>query len=191
MTPVFLHPTAARRLDDTELVTRLRNGDDAAFTKLVERHETALLAYARGVLGGAHHDAEECVQDAFIRALEFLRNQPDRDINLKPWLYTITRNACLDRLRKPQRNVDLAPLQAVLPDSSADPHRQAVAHEELAVLISGLQELPARQRAALVMREFEGRSHETLGATLGVSVGASKALVCRARAGLAHLHDAA
>src|SRR3954454_7620342 len=114
MTSATLSPVAVHQLSDEALVQRLRNGDDNAFTALVERHEAALRGYARGVLGGSHHDAEECVQDAFIRALDFLRNQPEREAALKPWLYTITRNACLDRLRKPHRTVNLEGLQGVL-----------------------------------------------------------------------------
>src|SRR4051812_1405744 len=70
MTSATLSPLAVHQLTDHDLVERLRDGDDDAFTTLVERHEPALRTYARGVLGGSHHDAEECVQDAFIRALD-------------------------------------------------------------------------------------------------------------------------
>ncbi len=188
-----LHPVPTTVLSDDDLVARLRDGRDDVFETLVARHEPALLAYARGVLGGSHHDAEEVVQDVFMRALNFLRTRPDREIALKPWLYTITRNACLDRLRRPSRTVDLEPLEGVLADSggSADPHRSAVQREELRLVVGGLKSLPERQRRALVMRELEGRSHESLGERLGVSVGASKALVCRARQGLADIKLAA
>lgn len=188
---VPMHSSPTFQPSDDELVARLRDGRDDAFEQLVARHEQALLAYARGVLGGSHHDAEECVQDAFMRALNFLRTREDREVALKPWLYTITRNACLDRLRRPSRSVELDALEGVLADPTSDPHRSAVQREELRLVVGGLKALPDRQRAALLMREFEGRSHETLGARLGVSVGASKALVCRARAGLADLRLAA
>jgi RNA polymerase sigma-70 factor (ECF subfamily) len=191
MTVLTLHPSLTSHRSDEDLVARLRDGDDDAFTSLVERYESLLLAYARNVLGGSHHDAEECVQDAFIRALGFLKTRRDREITLKPWLYTITRNACLDRLRKPNRSVNLESLQGVLRDNGADPHGRAVAREQLGVVVGGLKALPDRQRAAIVMHELEGRSHESLGAQLGVSVAASKALVCRARQGMSHLRDAA
>ncbi|WP_354697800.1 ECF RNA polymerase sigma-E factor [Paraconexibacter sp. AEG42_29] len=193
MTTVLLHPAARTTDADAALVARVRNGDDQAFTTLVLRHEQALIAYARTVLGGAHHDAEECVQDAFVRALTFLRRQTDRDIALKPWLYTIVRNACLDRLRSgaARPTVALEALEGVLTDSAGDPHAALGRREQLRVIVGGLQELPARQRAALVMHELEGRPHEELAGSLGVSVGASKALVCRARQGMAHLRPAA
>lgn len=188
---VLVHPTATRlNAPDEELVDRVRAGDDGAFALIVRRHEAPLTGYARQVLGGAHHDAEECVQDAFVRALGFLRSRTDRDIALRPWLYTIVRNACVDRLRsraaRPTTDLD-----AALPDHAGDPLEALDRRERLGVVVRGLGALPERQRAALVMHELEGRSHEELGRTLGVSVGASKALVCRARQGMAHLRPVA
>jgi RNA polymerase sigma-70 factor (ECF subfamily) len=191
---VLVHPTATRlNAADAELVDRVRAGDDGAFALIVRRYEAALTGYARQVLGGAHHDAEECVQDAFVRALGFLRSRTDREIALKPWLHTIVRNACVDRLRSraTRPTTDLDALEGVLPDRAGDPLEALDRRERLGVVVRGLGALPERQRAALVMHELEGRSHEELGAALGVSVGASKALVCRARQGMAHLREAA
>jgi RNA polymerase sigma-70 factor (ECF subfamily) len=183
--------TATLPLADAELVSAVRAGSTYAFERVVARYEAPLTAYARQILGGAHHDAEEAVQDAFIKALGSLQRNPDRAIALKPWLYAITRNACLDRLRRPMRTVDIEPLEAVLQDRAGDPGAAVERREHLHLLVGGLNELPRRQRDALVMHELEGRSHEEMAARLGVSVGASKALVCRARQGVAHLKDAA
>lgn len=188
---IHLHPTALRLRSDEELVALVRAGHPFATDTLVERFQVPLTAFARQLLSGAHHDAEEAVQDAFVRALTSLRRHPERGIALKPWLYTITRNACLDRLRRPQHTTDLAPLEPVLHDRTGDPHAHLLRREALDGLLGGLRALPARQRAALVMHELEGRSHEEMAAALHVSVGASKALVCRARAGMAQLQPAA
>jgi RNA polymerase sigma-70 factor (ECF subfamily) len=191
MPTVLTHPTARRLRPDEELVAAVRAGSAPAFEAIVARYEAPLRAFARQVLGGSHHDAEEAVQDAFVKALGALRRHPDREIALKPWLYAIVRNACLDRLRRPHRTVDIEPLQAVLRDASADPHAALARREQLELVVGGLRDLPERQRAALVMHELEGRSHEEMAAALDVSVGASKALVCRARQGVAHLREAA
>jgi RNA polymerase sigma-70 factor (ECF subfamily) len=191
MTAVLTHPTATRPVGDAALVAALRTGSPAAAETLVARYQGPLTAYARGILGGAHHDAEEAVQDAFLKAIAALRRAGDREIALKPWLYAITRNACLDRLRRVRRTVDIAPLEGVLCDRLADPADAAERRERLRVLVGDLNALPVRQRDALVMHELEGRSHEDMAARLGVSVGATKALVCRARQGVAHLRDAA
>lgn len=187
---VLTHPTALRTRTDVELVTELRAGRTHAVDELVARYAAPLTTFARGLLHGAHHDAEEAVQDALLRALTAI-GRDDRPIVLKPWLYTITRNACLDRLRRPVRTTDLAPLEPVLSDATADPFVVAVRREELAGLVGDLRRLPDRQRTALLGHELEGRSHEQLAAQLDVSVAASKALVCRARQGLAQLREAA
>lgn len=186
MTAVLPHPTA-----DTALVAALRSGCPEAAELLVARYQAPLTAYARGILAGDHHDAEEVVQDAFVKALGALARDEDREIALKPWLYAITRNACLDRLRRVRRTVDIEPLESVLCDRAADPVAAVERRERLRVLVGDLHALPERQRAALVMHELEGRSHQDMAGRLGVSVGATKALVCRARQGMAQLRDAA
>ena len=186
MTEILLHPTASRaRCDDDEgLVRAVRAGDDHAFATIVARFEPALLTHARHLLGGAHHDAEECVQDTFVRALRALRGS-DRPMALKPWLHAILRNRCLDQLRKPHRGTDLALMEPVLFDVSADPHAALVRRDDLRELVGGLNRLPHRQRTALVMHELEGASHADIAQRLDVSVGATKALVHRARGSLA------
>jgi RNA polymerase sigma-70 factor (ECF subfamily) len=190
MTKILLHPTAYRLASDEQLVELVRAGDDRAFGTIHERYEPRLLAYARQLLGGAHHDAEEVVQDAFVRALHALRAD-DRAMALKAWLYTIVRNRALDVLRRPVRTTDIEPHAAVLRDVSDDPHERFARAEELDALVAGLKRLPERQRTALVMHEMGGASHRAIARRLDVTTGGSKALVSRARAGLAQARAAA
>jgi len=187
---LLLHPTAYRAATDEQLVDLVRDGDDRAFDAIHDRYVQRLTGYARQMLGGAHHDAEEVVQDAFVRALGALRAD-DRGMALKPWLYTIVRNRALDALRRPVRTTDLELHAPVLHDASADPHERVVRAEELRDLVSELKRLPERQRTALVMHELGGVSHEGIARRLHVSTGGSKALVCRARSGLGRARAAA
>jgi RNA polymerase sigma-70 factor (ECF subfamily) len=189
MNRVLTSPSKARApragsATDEGLVAAARAGSDAAFTAIVHRYEPQLVAYARQVLGGRHHDAEECVQDAFIRALRSMQSN-DAEIALRPWLHAIVRNRCLDQLRKPNRTTDLDPHEAVLADHGPGPVSMIAGRERLDQVVHGLGSLPERQRRALVMHELEDRSHSHIGRVLGVSSGASKALVCRARQGVA------
>ena len=182
------------RRSDEDLVAAVRAGSPHAAEALVARYEAQLTGYARSLLGGAHHDAEEAVQDALVRALGDLLREPGRLIVLKPWLYAITRNACLDRLRRGGRDracLELTRLEGVLGVAGADPHAAYVRREEVAATVTALRALPDRQREALVGHELEGRSHQELADRLDVSVGATKALVCRARASLQPLRAAA
>jgi RNA polymerase sigma-70 factor, ECF subfamily len=187
---ILLHPTAYRAATDEHLVDLVRAGDDRAFDAIHARYEQRLVGYARQLLGGAHHDAEEVVQDAFVRALSALRAD-EREMALKPWLYTIVRNRTLDVLRRPVRTTDLELHAPVLHDASADPHERVTRAEDLRNLVDDLQRLPERQRTALVLHELGGASHEAIARRLHVSTGGSKALVCRARSGLAKARAAA
>ncbi|MTD47101.1 sigma-70 family RNA polymerase sigma factor [Conexibacter sp. W3-3-2] len=186
VTTLLLHPTTARTATDEELVAAVRDGAHGAFEAIHARYAHALLGYARNLLGGAHHDAEECVQDAFVRALRALRADPDREITLKAWLYTIVRNACLDRLRSRtnRSTVGLDDLGALLSDRSGDPHDVLARREAVREVVAHVRALPERQRLALVRHELEGHSHVHVAASLGVTPGASKALVHRARQGV-------
>jgi RNA polymerase sigma-70 factor (ECF subfamily) len=177
-------PPRAGSATDEALVAAVRAGSDAAFSAIVRRYEPQLTAYARQVLGGRHHDAEECVQDAFVRALRSI-TKGDAEIALRPWLHAIVRNRCLDQLRKPNRTTDLEPHEAVLADHGPGPISMIAGRERLDQVVVGVESLPERQRRALVMHELEDRSHSHIGRVLGVSAGASKALVCRARQGVA------
>src|SRR3954451_14677050 len=120
MTTILLHPTAYQAASDEQLVDLVRSGDDRAFTAIHDRYEARLHGYARQLLGGAHHDAEEVVQDAFVRALRALRADR-REMALKAWLYTIVRNRALDALRRPVRTTDLEPHALTLCDETGDP----------------------------------------------------------------------
>src|SRR3954447_3905848 len=141
---------------DEALVAAVRAGSDAAFTAIVQRYEAPLVGYARQVLGGHHHDAEACVQDAFVRALRSMR-AGDASLALRPWLHAIVRNRCLDQLRKPHRTTDLEPHELFLRDPGPGPISQIARRDELEGIVDGLEALPERQRRALVMHELEDR----------------------------------
>src|SRR5688572_20798415 len=89
-------------MSDDELVARFRSGDDAPFDEIHRRYHRPLTSFARRMLAGTGHDADDVVQDAFIRAYRGLR-ATDRPMALRPWLYMIVRNRALDELRSPHR----------------------------------------------------------------------------------------
>jgi RNA polymerase sigma factor (sigma-70 family) len=168
---------------DDELVARFRCGDDAAFTVIHDRFRGPLIAFAGRMLRGTGHDAEDVVQDAFIRAYRGLR-VTDRAMVLRPWLYMIVRNRALDELRSPQRTDcfdDEVGLAAV---PAADPAQRVAERDEMRQLVAEIGRLPERQRMALVLREFDGRSHAETARALHTTVPATKSLIIRARSNL-------
>ena len=170
-------------LTDSQLVLRFRAGDDAAFSEIHRRFRSALTAFARRMLHASGHDADDVVQDAFIRAYRGLR-VTDRPMALRPWLYMIVRNRALDELRAPQRADvydDELGMRAV-PD--ADPATCFAGRDEMRQIVAEIARLPERQRIALVMREFDGRTHAETARALHTTVPATKSLIVRARSNL-------
>lgn len=175
-TRIFLGP-ALRAQPDRRLVDLVRDGYDAAFEEIVRRYRKPLDRFAAAIVGGR---SEDVTQDAFSKALPALRNT-ETEIELRPWLYRIVRNTALNDLR------DHAPAGDEIPEAlpgGRSTAAEAEAREELRDLMDRLQALPEPQRAALVMRELEGLSHEEIAAALGVSGGAARQAIYRARATL-------
>ncbi|MEA2266773.1 MAG: hypothetical protein QOE27_2356, partial [Solirubrobacteraceae bacterium] len=180
-------PVAMLRLrSDDQLVALFRAGSDEAFCVIHDRYRPRLLAYARQMLGGSHADAEDALQDVFVRAHAALR-ATDGPITLRAWLYRIAHNRCIDGLRRP------APLPSeIVPGAQPalsrgaqhDPPVEAERSEDLRRLVRDLQSLPEQQRSALLMRELQGLTYDELASSLGISVGAVKSLLVRARGGV-------
>jgi DNA-directed RNA polymerase specialized sigma24 family protein len=83
---------------DDELVALFRSGDDRAFRVIHDRYRRRLNAYARRMLGDPE-DAEDAIQDVFVRAFTGLRAN-NRNLALKAWLYRVAHNRCIDELRR-------------------------------------------------------------------------------------------
>ena len=174
---------------DEQLVSLFRAGSDDAFSVIHERYHARLLAYARQMLRSSGGDAEDALQDVFVRAFKSLRAS-NRPVLLRAWLYRIAHNRCIDELRRPipvptQLDSDARP--ALSSGASQDPSLVAERSEAVARLVADVRTLPPPQRSALLMRELQGLSYQELSMTLGVSVPAVKSLLLRARTGLVDL----
>ncbi|MFN8175642.1 MAG: sigma-70 family RNA polymerase sigma factor [Solirubrobacteraceae bacterium] len=181
-------PAALLRLrSDEQLVALFRAGNDDAFRVIHDRYSQRLLAYTRQMLPGRRQDAEDALQDVFIRAHASLRAS-DRTITLRAWLYRIAHNRCVDELRRPAPPPPEV-LQLARPPA-ADPIAEAERRESLRRLVEDVRRLPEQQRSALLMRELEGISYGELAAALDVTVPAVKSLLVRARMGLAQAREA-
>jgi RNA polymerase sigma factor (sigma-70 family) len=180
-------PVRSKRLlalaSDERLVEHIRRGNEAAFEVAFERYGAALLSFCRHMLQSLS-EAEDAVQHTFAAAYrDLLRDQ--RAIRLKPWLFTIARNRCLSMLRarreEPVEQPDLP---------TAGLAEEVEQRAELRELLGDLQQLPAQQRAALLLAELADLSHADVADVLGCEVPRVKALVFRARSGLMERRDA-
>ncbi|HEY2053259.1 MAG TPA: RNA polymerase sigma factor, partial [Solirubrobacterales bacterium] len=165
-----------RTQSDRRLVRLVHEGYESAFEEIVRRYRRPLDRFAASIVGGR---SEDVTQDSFRKALEALRRD-DGEIELRPWLYRIVRNTALNDLR------DRPPAAAELAEELMAGGRSAAAEAEeraeIAALTAMLRALPENQRAALVMRELEGMSHEEIAATLGISGGGARQAIARGRA---------
>jgi RNA polymerase sigma factor (sigma-70 family) len=171
-----------RLRSDQQLVGLFRGGNDDAFRVIHDRYRARLLAYVRQMLARSNPDAEDVLQDVFVRAFAGLRAN-GRELSLRPWLYRIAHNRCVDELRRP---VPPAPEAADLaPTAISDPVLESETRESLRRLIIDIRRLPDQQRSALLMREMSGMAYTEVAGVLGLSVPAVKSLLVRARLGLA------
>jgi RNA polymerase sigma factor (sigma-70 family) len=176
-----------RLRSDEQLVALFRAGHDEAFGTIHDRYRPRLFAYARQMLGGSASDAEDVLQDVFLRAYDALRVN-DRELLLRAWLYRVAHNRCIDQLRRP------TPAPEDIYDLNRGPQQdlmaQAERREDLRRLVADVRRLPDQQRSALLMREMEGLSYQDLAAALDVTVPAVKSLLVRARIGLVEAIEA-
>jgi RNA polymerase sigma-70 factor (ECF subfamily) len=153
-----------------------------------ERFERAMLPHLDAAynlarwLTGSVHDAEDVVQDAFVRALTFFDSFRGEDG--RSWLLTIVRNACYDWLRKNRRSTLVAVEQEELeaaPDASPSPEAEQLRKADARILQAGLEALPVEYREALVLRELEGMSYRQIAQVTGTPMGTVMSRLARGR----------
>ena len=168
-------------VDDEDLVSRVRDGDEAAFEAIYDRYAPGVLAFCHHMLS-SRDDAEDALQHSLSAAYRMLR-AGDQEIELRPWLYTIARNRCLSVLRARRMDVSLeaAPEPGGIADELAD---QVQRRADLRDLVADLRLLPDDQRGALVLFELGGLPQDEIASVLDVRRDKVKALVFQAREGL-------
>lgn len=175
------------RLGDELLAHHVARGSDRAFAVLYERYHQQLYRYCRSILRD-DSDAQDALQSAFTAGLAALRRN-QRNAPLRPWLYRIAHNEAVSLIRRRGRN-------ATINDGSTE-HLGAVSSAEQEVaqrarwrsLVEDLGHLPERQRAALVLRELSGLSHEEIALSLGTTTATAKQSIFEARQSLAEIEE--
>ena len=163
---------------DERLVDLSRAGNDRAFEAIVTRYRRPLLRYCRRLLPPER--AEDAVQQTFLNAYRAI-GAGEAELNLRPWLYRIAHNASLSLLRQNGWNHDEIDDQF---DGVMQPPQAVEERERVREVVRAVKGLPARQREAVVLRELEGRSYDEIATALGVSGGAVRQLLNRARTSL-------
>jgi RNA polymerase sigma-70 factor, ECF subfamily len=187
---------------DSELLLRLRSGDERAFVSLVERYQEPMLRLAASFVP-SRAVAEEVVQDTWLAVLRGLDSFEGRS-SLKTWLFRILVNRARTTGSKEQRSVPVVdPEPAVDPSRFggdggwADPpgrwieaaERRMEAGKLADRIRAWLGELPSRQREVVLLRDVEGMSSEEVCAVLALSEGNQRVLLHRGRSQLRQLFE--
>ncbi|MFW6175132.1 MAG: RNA polymerase sigma factor [Chloroflexota bacterium] len=162
------------------------------FADVVEQFTNYVYNVAYRMMGN-HQDAEDVVQDAFISAYR-ARDRFRGDAQVTTWLYRITVNAALMRIRKDKRRVQMsAPEDSYQEHNVTDwditPDKSALNTELSEKIQEGLAHLPEDLRTAVVLRDVQGMSNNEAAEALDISVSALKARLHRGRVALRDLLD--
>ena len=163
---------------DPAVAIRAKRGEEKAFLEIVDYYYPRCLRFARNMLGN-DQDAEEAVQDAFVRVHDSFPRFRE-DARFDPWLFRILANRCRTLLARSRRHRSLieygdVPISAAAPPESED--FGADWAEEVRMV---LDSLPAEQREAFLMRHVEDLSYEDIAAATGVGLSALRMRVKRA-----------
>ncbi len=166
-------------------IERARAGDSEAFRVLVERHSRAVFRLAYRMTGN-EHDAEDLVQETFLRAYRQLRRFDSRS-KLSTWLFRIVVNCSLDLLRARQRRREVSDSAEtgefgirLRTAGEPSPERLVLSREIQQKLAAAMTELSPLERTAFVLRHLEGISIDEIARLIGRENGATRHCVFRA-----------
>jgi RNA polymerase sigma factor (sigma-70 family) len=174
----------SRMVSDDRLAQRATKGDRRAFAAIFRRYHQSLYRFCLAIVGNPQ-DAQDALQNTMVKVLRALPGE-ERGIELKPWLYRIAHNESIDLLRRRRETRELNPELAAPGAGLAE---EAASRERLRLLLSDIEQLPERQRGALVMRELAGLDFAEIGATLGTSPAVVRQTVYEARLSLRQMDE--
>jgi RNA polymerase sigma-70 factor (ECF subfamily) len=168
-----------REVSDRQLAAGVLAGEEAAFRTLYRRHTPRLWPLVLRMLGGSHasHEAEDVIQETWIRAVESLDGFR-WEAAFPTWLTGIGLNCAREALRKRKRSAETSTdgLLEVLPDRGARPDRSRRLDLEEAIA-----ELPDGYRTVLILHDLEGYTHPEIADRMGIAVGTSRSQLYHAR----------
>lgn len=177
-------------MNDHELATKIKNGDQNAFRQLFEQYQHLVFNISYR-MSGNREEAEDTTQDVFIKIFHAI-GKFRGDSKLSSWIYRIAVNTCLKRSRRKKRDnwISLEFLfqekEQLFPLSpNPSPHRQIEIAEKEQIVQKAIQSLPERQKTALILFRYENLSYEEIAAVMKISLSAVESLLHRAKENLA------
>lgn len=177
------------RMTDEELVSRAKDGDYEAFEFLFERHRTLVYRFVYQ-MAPRRDDAEDIVQEVFVRAFQNLHRYRD-EAKFTTWILRIASNLSTDRARMSHRRHALEQQEAAgaltwmtSETSHEDPIKNLESEARIIALRKAIEALPEHHKKAVVMRDLQEMEYADIAEVFGCTVGGAKLRVLRARRAL-------
>ncbi|MBR9978236.1 MAG: RNA polymerase sigma factor [Bacteroidetes bacterium] len=175
------HTMDLSSLSDGELLASFLNGNERAFAELYSRRHLEIYRFILNYVHGDEDLASDMFQETFIKVHNHAHTLLERD-NVRSWMYTIARNNCLNCLKRLKRQVRLGAQHEngqdedqLAPDEALD---RSAMHQ---ALDRAIQALPANQREAVILREFEGMSYAEIAEATHTNIGVIRQRLWRAK----------
>ncbi|RXT14048.1 RNA polymerase sigma factor [Ammoniphilus sp. CFH 90114] len=172
-------------MTDSQLIREIKDGQVEYYSEIIQRYEKRLLAFIVHMLNNTHldHMAEDLCQETFYKAFRNLQSFRDVEASFSTWLYTIARNTVLSELRKSRNSEVYIEDSKVDPRTSMDrlPEYELLRTERERLVRLAIDNLPEKQRYALILREYEDKDYKEIADILDSTVSSVKSLLFRAR----------
>jgi RNA polymerase sigma-70 factor (ECF subfamily) len=173
--------------NDTDLVQRCREGDEAAWRDLVARHTRRVFGIAYRFVGRAD-EAEDLTQEVFVKVYQSLDRFRPAEGAFATWLGTLARNHAIDEYRRRRqektRRVDEAVMES-LPSTAESPLHSLERLDRVRLVRRGLKALPRDLREPLVLCDLQGLAYDEIAGILNIPLGTVKSRINRGRLELA------
>jgi RNA polymerase sigma factor (sigma-70 family) len=172
-------------MTESQMIREINEGNIELFSVLMRRYQRKILAFVYHILKSSNMElmAEDLCSETFYKAYRSLHTFREVDASFSTWLYTIARNTVLSELRK-HRNVhiplDESGFVPVAPSEVA-PEQTILRNEKVNMVRAAINNLPEKQRSALILREYDQLDYQEIADILGQSVSSVKSLLFRAR----------
>lgn len=173
-------------MTDSQIIREIKDGNVELYSELMNRYQRRIMAFIYHMLKSAKLEAlaEDLCSETFYKAYKSLHTFREVDATFSTWLYTIARNTVLSELRKHKatyvsiEEVNIEPIVS----EDATPEQQLLLNERMEMVRNAIDKLPEKQRAAILLREYEQLDYQEIANILGQSVSSVKSLLFRARA---------
>jgi RNA polymerase sigma-70 factor (ECF subfamily) len=173
-------------MTDSQLIREIKDGNVQLYGELMRRYERKILAFIFHMLKSAKMEsmAEDLCQETLYKAFRSLQTFRAAEASFSTWLYTIARNTVLSELRKQKATSISLEDSNFTPQASKDlsPEQSALRNEKVLLVREAINNLPEKQRSALILREYDQLDYQEIAGILGQTVSSVKSLLFRARA---------